>query len=153
MASLPPFQIPHTLSGFKGHWQERKIEPYSDGDEKYWPCKPYRPSAEEGYLCMLAQAWTEEDGLGESGKHCLFEVLQNYATQSCLPHITPMHESSVIIFTVPQVLGTTLTSFLADMHVLKWTNSVGPRCTSVSSDIPVGDSIHQPRPSNPILSG
>lgn len=56
------------IIGQKGQWQIRHINPCSDGEQRQWPGKPYRPSSEERYLIQLGKAWVEKDGLQMPGK-------------------------------------------------------------------------------------
>ncbi|OQU98760.1 hypothetical protein CLAIMM_04493 [Cladophialophora immunda] len=59
---------PHwEIIGKKGHWQVLPIKPYSDGDQRTWPPKPYRPSSEERHLINLAKAWSEKLGIQRPG--------------------------------------------------------------------------------------
>lgn len=55
------------IIGKKGHWQKLPIEPFSDGEQRQWPSKPYRPSSEERYLIALAKAWSENLGIQQPG--------------------------------------------------------------------------------------
>jgi hypothetical protein len=68
MAAQPAFGW--EIIGRKGHWEKLHIEPYSDGEQRQWPTKPYRPSSEERYLISLAKAWAEKLGVEQPGKIC-----------------------------------------------------------------------------------
>ncbi|EXJ90098.1 hypothetical protein A1O3_03167 [Capronia epimyces CBS 606.96] len=84
---------PHwEIIGKKGTtWQIRHINPYSDGEQRHWPGKPYRPGSEEKYLIQLAKAWVKKDGLDQPGveyyldklpdSYALFELPQPSGTQ------------------------------------------------------------------------
>lgn len=71
------------IIGKKGStWQIRHINPYSDGQSRHWPGKPYQPSSEEKYLIQLARAWVKEDELEQPGKRYALE---------CEDSIAPVH--------------------------------------------------------------
>ncbi|EXJ62226.1 hypothetical protein A1O7_02659 [Cladophialophora yegresii CBS 114405] len=55
------------IIGRKGHWQRLHVEPYSDGEQRQWPAKPYRPGSEERYLISLAKAWAQKLGVEQPG--------------------------------------------------------------------------------------
>ncbi|KIY02103.1 uncharacterized protein Z520_02241 [Fonsecaea multimorphosa CBS 102226] len=55
------------IIGRRGHWQVLPIKPYSDGDQRTWPPKPYRPSSEERHLVNLAKVWSEKMGIQRLG--------------------------------------------------------------------------------------
>ncbi|KAK5047514.1 hypothetical protein LTR84_006611 [Exophiala bonariae] len=52
--------------GRSGKWQVRNIEDASDGDQRHWPAKPYRPGSREHYLITLGKAWAEQDKLDKA---------------------------------------------------------------------------------------
>ncbi|KIX07386.1 uncharacterized protein Z518_02039 [Rhinocladiella mackenziei CBS 650.93] len=68
------------LIGKRGRWQIRQINPYTDGDQRHWPPRPYRPSSEERYLIQLGKAWAQKDELDEPGvEYYLNKLPDGYA--------------------------------------------------------------------------
>ncbi len=56
------------IIGSKGRWQSLPLEPYTDGEQRQWPARPYRPSSNERYLIGLAKAWSEKLGVQQPGE-------------------------------------------------------------------------------------
>ncbi|RMZ81552.1 hypothetical protein DV737_g2492, partial [Chaetothyriales sp. CBS 132003] len=56
-----------TKIGKSGTWKKLVVEDISDGEQRYWPSPPYRPSSEEVYLATLGEAWARDTGQAQSG--------------------------------------------------------------------------------------
>ncbi|KIW90044.1 uncharacterized protein Z519_09475 [Cladophialophora bantiana CBS 173.52] len=65
------------IIGKKGRWEVLPIKPYSDGDQRQWPPKPYRPSSEERYLVTLAKEWSVETGIRRPDVEYYLDKLPN----------------------------------------------------------------------------
>ncbi|ETI23912.1 hypothetical protein G647_05719 [Cladophialophora carrionii CBS 160.54] len=75
----------------KGHWQRLHVEPYSDGEQRQWPAKPYRPSSEERYLISLAKAWAQKLGVEQPGVEYYLDKLPDGYALFELPQLKAGH--------------------------------------------------------------
>lgn len=74
--------------GRQGRWEGLQIPQVSDGEQRFWPKSPYRPSNDENYRIRLAQVWEANPRPGISyyierlpDNYALFEMDQPSGTQ------------------------------------------------------------------------
>jgi hypothetical protein len=66
------------IIGKEGRWEKIHVEAHSDGEQRHWPPKPYRPGSDERYLINLAKAWAEHLGILEQGEiSCVFTLVHD----------------------------------------------------------------------------
>lgn len=72
-----PFKLPIIgVLTIPGPWQALTIEPYSDGDQKFWPGKPtYVPSDERVYRMKVARAWAQHTSILQNGVNYYLDEL------------------------------------------------------------------------------